>query len=204
MSAPPAIIDALSSVIEIYFSGVRHRERAAFILCDNLVEMTCKTRAREYNRKFDITCSFYDAWKAPGVALPQRTLGRRVQGYRDVRNNMQHASPAATVDGTYCATAILTAVEVIERCWPNTSKRLPPWMKVAVRVLKLYSDDGDARQRADFENTMQNQNWRTDGRTHILVSEMTFKPGNRDNWGVAIKAISRIVEECLNQIGVPD
>lgn len=46
MSTPPEIIDALESVLEIYFSGVRHRERAAFILCDNLVEMTCKTKAK--------------------------------------------------------------------------------------------------------------------------------------------------------------
>jgi hypothetical protein len=47
MSTPPEIIDALESVLEIYFSGVRHRERAAFILRDNLIEMTCKSNAKQ-------------------------------------------------------------------------------------------------------------------------------------------------------------
>jgi len=52
MSTPPEIIDTLESVLEIYFSGVRHRERAAFILCDNLVEMTCKTKAKQDDYRF--------------------------------------------------------------------------------------------------------------------------------------------------------
>ena len=49
MEIPQAIADSLESVVEIYFSGVRHRERAAFILCDNLVEMACKSRAKQHN-----------------------------------------------------------------------------------------------------------------------------------------------------------
>ena len=35
-------IAALESIIEIFLSDIRHRERSVFILCDNLVEMTCK------------------------------------------------------------------------------------------------------------------------------------------------------------------
>lgn len=68
MSTPPEIIDALESILEIYFSGVRHRERAAFILCDNLVEMTCKTKAKQHNHRFDMICNFHDACTAPGVS----------------------------------------------------------------------------------------------------------------------------------------
>ena len=60
MPAPPEIVDALESVIDIFFSGVRHRERAAFILCDNLVEMACKTRAKQYDYTFSMRCSFHD------------------------------------------------------------------------------------------------------------------------------------------------
>jgi hypothetical protein len=37
MSAPRHIVDALESVLSIYFSNCRHKERAAFILCDELV-----------------------------------------------------------------------------------------------------------------------------------------------------------------------
>ncbi|MEH2253251.1 hypothetical protein [Nostoc sp.] len=115
MSTPPEIIDALESILEIYFSGVRHRERAAFILCDNLVEMTCKTKAKQQNHRFDMSCNFHDACTAPGVILAA-DLKIRVVGYRNTRNNMQHASAAATVDSMHCATAILDVVKVIDHC----------------------------------------------------------------------------------------
>jgi len=135
MPAPIEIIDALESVIDIFFSGVRHRERAAFILCDNLLEMVCKTKAKQHDHNFNLRCSFYDAVNAPGVSLPNQ-LKNRIEGYRDTRNNMQHASAAATVDLQYCATAILDALKVIDRCWHNTSNsQLPYWMKVALRVI---------------------------------------------------------------------
>src|SRR2546425_13076706 len=98
MDCPQEIIDSLESIIEIYFSGVRHKERAAFILCDNLVEMACKTKALQHNHTFNMSCGFHAAWNAPGVQLPPTALGARIQRYRHTRNNMQHASAAATVD----------------------------------------------------------------------------------------------------------
>lgn len=61
MPAPVAITDALESVLDIYFSGVRHRERAAFILCDNLVEMACKTKAQQHDHNFVMRCGFHTA-----------------------------------------------------------------------------------------------------------------------------------------------
>jgi hypothetical protein len=45
MTAPLDIVDALESVASIYFSDVRHKVRAAFILTDELVEMCCKALA---------------------------------------------------------------------------------------------------------------------------------------------------------------
>jgi hypothetical protein len=42
MAAPRDITDALEGVVSIYFSDVRHKLRAAFILQDELVEMSCK------------------------------------------------------------------------------------------------------------------------------------------------------------------
>lgn len=95
---PPEITDALESILEIYFSGVRHRERAAFILCDNLVEMTCKTKAKQHNHNFNTRCRFHEALDADGVLVVD-PLKTRVKGYHDTRNNMQHASAAATVMG---------------------------------------------------------------------------------------------------------
>jgi hypothetical protein len=77
MPVPREIVDALESVLGIYFSGIRHPDRAAFILCDELVEMACKLRARENNRRFDMRCDFRQAWNDPGVAIPPEPLETR-------------------------------------------------------------------------------------------------------------------------------
>jgi hypothetical protein len=44
MAAPQYIVDALETVLTIYFSNCRHKERAAFILCDELVEVVCREK----------------------------------------------------------------------------------------------------------------------------------------------------------------
>ncbi len=203
MATPQAIVDALESVLDIFFSNIRHRERAAFILCDNLVEMACKTRAVEFNYRFNTSCGFYDAWNAPGVALPARGLGGRVQDYRNVRNNMQHASAAATVDTHYCADAILDCIRVIDRCWPGTSKRqYPPRMQCAVRIVKLYSSDGDISKRDPFEKRMQIKSWRSSERESVRPNGKQIEPGVRDYWGIAIRYHTTLVEECLNELEI--
>lgn len=190
MPTPTAIIDALESVIDIYLSGVRHRERAAFILCDNLVETACKTRAVQHNYQFDTSCGFHNALNAPGVQLPQ-ALRIKAQDYRNARNNMQHSNPAATVDTVYCATAILTAVKIIDRLWPNTSTRwLPPWMQTALRIIRLYSEEGDATQRGPFEDRMRK------------LPKMNVKSGNREYWWEAVRIHYADVGESLNELAI--
>lgn len=204
MPAPPEIIDALESVVDIYFSGVRHRERAAFILCDNLVEVACKMRAKQQDYNFNMRCSFHEAINnAPGVSLPNR-LKNRIQGYRDARNNMQHASAAATVDTQYCATAILDVTRVIDRCWLNTSSRqLTPWMQCALRVIRLYSSEGDPNQRWPFEERMRGRNWRGPRKENVKASAIQVQPGLRDYWRLAIRTRTTDVEECLDELGIP-
>jgi hypothetical protein len=204
MPAPPEILDTLESIIGIYFSNVRHRERAAFILCDNLVEMACKTKAVQHNHAFNAHCGFHTAWNAPGVHLPPTGLGGRVHGYRQTRNNMQHASAAATVDAQYCATAILDAVRVIDRCWTNTSTRqFPSWMRCALRIVQLYASVDDIGQRTDFEDRMRQQHWRAADREIVQPNARQIQPGVRDFWWIAIRMHTPLVEQCLNEIGVP-
>src|SRR2546423_14696736 len=125
MPAPIAITDALESVLDIYFSGVRHRERAAFILCDNLVEMACKTKAQQHDHNFGMRCGFHAAWNAQGVQLDPRNLGRRVHDSHETRNNLQHGNAAATVDVGFCATAIMDSFEVIRTLWPDVTLNPP-------------------------------------------------------------------------------
>jgi len=203
MAAPADIVNALESVIDIYLSDVRHRERAAFILCDNLVEMTCKTKAKEHDHRFNTSCGFYDAWNAPGVQLPRTTLGRQVQNYRNVRNNMQHGNAAATVDVYYCATAIITSVKVIDRLWRNSSILFPYWMKIALRIIRLYSDEGDSANRKPFEQYMRDLRWRGTSKDHVLVTEIAIELGHRDYWQLGVRMQPQLVEECLNELGIP-
>lgn len=204
MGAPSRIIDALESIIDIFFSGVRHRERAAFILCDNLIEITCKTKAKEINNRFEMKCDFRDAINAQGVGLQTDELGNRVQGYRVTRNNMQHADIAATVDSPYCATAIIDAVKVIDHCWQNTSKKqFYPWMRCALRIIRLYSSDGDTSKRYLFERKMQKTRWRISDRESVRISAIQIEPGFRDYWWLAIRIRTPQVEECLNEFEIP-
>lgn len=203
MSAPREIIDNLESILGIYFSDVRHRERAAFILCDELVEMACKLRARENNHQFNMHCGFHAAWNAPGVQIPQQGLGAVIQGNRNTRNNMQHASAAATVDDQHCADAILDVMQVIEHCWPGTmTNDFRPWMKCALRIVRLYSSLGDAVKRVLFEDAMREGEWRADKR-QPRKNEFLIRPGDRRYWTLVILQSQSQLELILGSLGVP-
>ena len=47
MSAPRHIVDSLESVLSLYFSNCLHKERAAFLLCDELIEVTCREKVKQ-------------------------------------------------------------------------------------------------------------------------------------------------------------
>ncbi len=203
MAAPQEILDALESVVDIYFSGVRHRERAAFILCDNLVEMACKTKARQHDYQFDTACGFHTALNAPGCEIDQE-LRDRVQNYRNTRNNMQHATAAGTVDSRHCADAIIDAIRVIDSLWINTSEeQFPAWLTCSVRVIRYYSSaDESGVPPYEFEDRMRETPWRG-SKENLAPNEVEMRPGIRDHWGFAIKMRTYQVEQCLNELGIP-
>jgi len=156
MPIPREIIDSLESILGIFFSDIRHRTRAAFILCDEMVEMTCKLRAREANHRFDMSANFHNSITAPGVSPLPAPLESSIRGNRNTMNTMQHASAAVTVDDQHCADAFLDAIQVIDHCWPiSSSVVFPLWIKCAIRVVRLYSGQGNPRQRVDFEDRMR-------------------------------------------------
>ena len=203
MPCPREIIDVLESILGIYFSGIRHRERAAFILTDELVEMACKIRAREQTHQFNMRCGFHDAWNAPGVQIPADPLGNSIQHNRDTRNNMQHGSAAATVDGQFCADAILDAVRVIDHCWPGTSSnQVVDWKACALRVVRLYSSQGDARLRLLFEDSIRDGGWRVEKR-HAKTNELIIMPGRRQYWSLLMAESQVQVETILSSLGIP-
>lgn len=207
MPAPIEVIHALESIVDIYLSGIRHRERAAFILTDNLVELACKLRAKQLNGNFNMHSNFYDSIDKAG--LPSGTdLRSRLESYHQLRNPMQHQHPAMTVDPHYCAQAILDAVELIDTLWTTNSQRpsdtqFQPWLKTALRIVLLYSPKGDPSLLESFQRAMREKSWRGNERKNVRSNEVQILPGERDYWHVAVRRYYELVEECLNEIGAP-
>src|ERR1039458_3680373 len=203
MPAPRHIVDSLESVLSLYFSNCLHKERAAFILCDELVEVTCRDKVKQSGsnpRQLDFPSLM--THQSVGFDLTSPGLGVAVNECHRARNDMQHNNPAATVDPRYCADAIIDAVEVIEHCFPGTRAVLPDRLKVTIRVVRLLSRQGDQRQQTEFGNAMQAHQWRGD-RDRARKEEVIVTPGPRTNWGLVIPSEFARVEGLLDRVGVP-
>src|SRR5437899_5747403 len=186
MAAPRDIIDALESVVSIYFSDVRHKVRAAFILTDELVERCCKALAVAANPTLG-HIKFHQLLGHPSVHLPSQTvpLGATLLRNHDTRNKMQHVNAAFTVDEQHCADAILDAIDAMEHCFPGTRPAFPDALKVAVRVIHLHSSRGDVRLRGAFEDAMRSHRWNGNDRK-ARVSEPPYSVGSRRYWGLVL------------------
>ena len=202
MAAPRHIVDALESVLSIYFSNCRHKERASFILCDELVEVTCRQRVRQVLPRLG-RMQFRGLLTHAQVGLTVATgIGKAVYESHLIRNDMQHNNPAATVDSQHCADAIVDSVEVIEHCFPGTRVALPEKLKVTLRVVRLYSRNGQPVEQAAFADAMQVYTWRGD-RDRARREESIVRPGVRANWGLVIPSEYARIEAILNRVGVP-
>jgi hypothetical protein len=203
MAAPRHIVDALESVLSLYFSNCRHKERAAFILCDELVEVTCREKVRLRHRtlgRMDFHALLTHREVGFDVTIPG--LGKSVYDCHKTRNDMQHNNPAATVDGQHCADAIIDAVEVVEHCFPGAKAALPDKLKVTLRVVRLFSQHGDPRQQTGFGDAMQTHQWRGT-RERARQDEVIVSPGTRANWGLVIPSEYARIESLLDRVGVP-
>ncbi len=203
MAAPRHIVDALECVLSLYFSNCRHKERAAFILCDELVEVSCREKVKQTvpnlgNMNFHGLLTH--ASIGFNVTIPG--LGKSVHDCHRTRNDMQHNNPAATVDTQHCADAIIDAVEVIEHCFPGAKVALPDKLKVTLRVVRLFSQNGDPMQQRDFGDVMQQYQWRGN-RERARQDEAIVSPGQRANWGLVIPSEYARVEALLNRVNVP-
>jgi hypothetical protein len=203
MSAPHHIVDALESVLSLYFSNCRHKERAAFILCDELVEVTCREKVKQTVRNLGII-DFYNLMTHPqiGFDVTNPGLGKSVFDCHRARNDMQHNNPAATVDSQSCADAIVDAIEIIEHCFPGAKAALQERHKVTLRVVRLLSRHGDPRKQTDFSNAMRQHEWRGDT-VRARQHETIVSPGQRENWGLVIPSEYARVESLLDRVGVP-
>jgi hypothetical protein len=203
VAAPRHIVDALECVVGIYFAGVRHNLRAAFLLSDELVEVCCREKVK-INTPNPGRMVFVDLLDHPAVGLTHTThpLGMSVYACHRSRSDMQHNNPAATVDAQHCADALVDAVEVIEHCFPGTRNGLPEKVRVAIRVVRLFSQQGDARQQGEFATAMLEHTWRGT-RERARREETIVAPGERRHWGLVILSEYTQVELLLNRVGVP-
>jgi hypothetical protein len=205
-NAPSEIMDALESILDIFLSDIRHRERAAFILCDNLVEMACKMKHTQHCRRSgnqpNTRCQFHQALQLAGCRLSQEFRGT-LQQRRDTRNLMQHQSASAVVDVQTCADAILDLPEVLSKLWGrNALDNLREWQKIAIRVARLYSSSGDANTRFQFEDAMRREPWRGIAEErNPRTNETIIECGLRIHWAIAVKQSPPQVEQILNSFG---
>jgi hypothetical protein len=203
MSAPRHIVDSLECVLSIYFSNCRHKERAAFILCDELVEVACRERVKQAVPNLG-NMNFHGLMThaTVGFDVTAPGLGKSVFDCHRTRNDMQHNNPAATVDSQHCADAIVDATEVIEHCFPGAKLVLPDKLKVTLRVVRLLSQHGNPRQQTEFGNAMQTNQWRGN-RDRARQEEVIIAPGPRASWGIVIPSEYARVETLLDRVGVP-
>jgi hypothetical protein len=203
MAAPRDIVDVLECVLSVYFSNVRHRHRAAFLLADELVEMTCKAKARQATPTLG-AIKFVPLLRLPAVNLnpTTSTLGETLRQNHNTRNSMQHENAAFTVDDQHCADAILDAVEAVEHCFQGACAVLPEPLRVTLRVVRLLSSRGYPAHRDAFDFLMRNHPWRGN-RERARVNETIVSPGQRGSWGLVIMTEYATIESILSRIGVP-
>jgi len=70
---------------------------------------------------------------------------------------MQHEYASITIDEQKCADAILVLIILLRRLWSKYAlDDIPPWVECALRIVKLYSSQGDFKNRKEFRKTMLN------------------------------------------------
>ena len=194
--------------MDIFLSDIRHRERSAFVLCDNLVEMACKRKNQQHCRQTSqqppLRCDFHDALRLPGFRL-SNAFRDSLQQRREIRNLMQHQSSTVAVDLHTCADAIKDLPTLFRKLWGrNSLDNLRDWHRVALRIVNLYSSNGNPAQRQLFEDSMRDGNWRTDLEVRKpRMNENIIQPGRRGHWGLLTKNAPVLVEQVLNSCDIP-
>jgi hypothetical protein len=204
MPAGRDVLDALECVLSVYFSNVRHHNRAAFLLCDELVEVACKAKMKLTHPNVG-RIGFYQLLQHATVNLDPTvagSLGETLYKNHETRNQMQHAVAAATVDDQHCADAILDAVDALEHCFAGTLPLLSDGIKNALRVMRVHSSRGTQKQRADFDEEMRKFKWNSPLK-RATGTTLPMPVGARQYWGYVIMSNNVIVAGILDQIGAP-
>ncbi len=203
MPAGRDIVDGLECVLSVYFSNARHHIRASFLLCDELVEVTCKAKMRSVHATIG-QIGFRQLLAHASVGLDPAVpgLGETLLRNHQTRNQMQHNVAAATVDEQHCADAILDAVQALEHCFPGSLPLLSDGITIALRVIRLHSSQENQRHRIDFDEAMRNYKWNSPYKAASSIA-VPMPVGARPYWGYIIMANNTVIERILDLVGVP-
>jgi len=161
MKIPQQIIDVLESIVGLYFSDVRHKERSVFILVDNLIETICKYKLKESGWEDNNLegLRFYPCLEENGVV---GDLYKDIDERHNLRNKMQHAKLAFTVDIQQCSDAIIGSLELIDFLWDKECiEEFPSWLICGLQIIKLYSKFGEISKRKIFNDFINSSiDWR--------------------------------------------
>ena len=203
MSAPRHIVDALECVVSTFVSSIRHNHRAAFILCDGLVEIVCREKIKQVMPTLG-RMPFLNLLRHAAVGLNPASdkLGAAVFASHNTRNYLHHDNPGAAVDFQHCADAILDAVSVIDHCFPRSSASLPDAVAVTLRVVRLFSTRVDAVRRAAFVQAMRNHRWRQQNKPP-KQTELVISLGDQPHWGLALAIDLVAIDGLLDEVNAP-
>lgn len=225
MHAPKEITDYLEPIISIYLSDFRHKERSAFILCDNLIELSCKLRIKERNpadnnnRNRDFPGAVVDA------KIPKKFMEALLKRHR-IRNDMQHEKMGVAIDPQDCACDILNVVKVIKKLWGKYAlDSASDWVICALRIVELYSNSSNMSKKSLLENKLLKEtDWnfrpyheedekkiveedekkfvKDDGMTKRLPkkNEIIIEVGAKIYWSLLVREKTELVNQCLDEI----
>lgn len=206
MPVPKHVVDALESVAAVFFTNVRHQHRASFILCDGLVEITCREKVKPTVKRLG-KIDFLQLLRMKVVGLDPdiSDLGKAVWEHHVLRNHLHHDNPGAGVDAARCAAAIRDAVKVIEFLFPDSQRTFPECLQVTLRIIKLFESDTEERFRTSFMQAMRQHSWRvgTGKARPPKQHEFIIALGEPAYWGLAIASDLTAVYVMLEDVGAP-
>lgn len=229
MQAPMEIIDFLESILGIFFYDIKHKERSVFILVDNLVEISCKSRLRERKKQYQRNLDLEEILKLAGIG---GELKRKLLGRRKDRNSMLHDLVAITVTPEYCADAIVDLCKLIKKLWGKYAlMTIEEWVDCALRIVQLYSHSGNKDKRVNLEIYLEKNKWNSIveneqitfqpgleeikeefrsftgiplGRLKPKDNEILISIGSTKHWTLLIRRFPNVVKICLDELGVDE
>lgn len=230
MKTPAEIIDFLESLLGIYFYDIRHKHRSVFILCDTLVELSCKIKVVERDENIN-TKSFNFNQSLIEAKVPLK-LRRKLLSSHKLRNEMQHKSSILTIDEQKCADSIMDFVELLRKLWGKyCMDYTPDWVNCSLRIIKLHSSQGNIKKRKELKENIHNDvDWNSvepkvdqrvfqpsedprvynflgsegaaPGRQEIRKNEVIIKIGSEEHWSFILRHYTEKIERVLDALSI--